>query len=76
MILVDGAMRNVYGAELDRFHEANARVIRGEGRGMDNLFCIILYLINKRQGMTINELYGMLAKHAESHRGDIWKALS
>ncbi|XP_065182774.1 uncharacterized protein LOC135813640 [Sycon ciliatum] len=76
VILVDDAMRNVYGAELNRFHEANAGVIRGEGRGMDNLFCIILYLINKRQGMTINELYGMLAKHAESHRGDIWKALS
>ena len=76
MILVDLEKRNVYDAELDQFHEANARRIRGEGKGMDNLFCIILYLITKKQEMTINDLYGMLAEHAPSHLGDIWKALS
>eukprot|EP00117_Sycon_ciliatum_P043683 scpid111756/ scgid31600/ len=76
VILANPKMRNVYYTELDRFHSENARIIRGEGKGMDNLFCIILYLVSKKQKMTINELYGMLAEHAPIHRDDIWTALS
>ncbi|XP_065191407.1 uncharacterized protein LOC135822541 isoform X2 [Sycon ciliatum] len=76
VILANPKMRNAWDTELDRFHTENARRIFGDGEGMDNLFCIILYLINNRQEMTIKKLFGMLEEHAPIHRDDIRTALS
>ncbi|XP_065186556.1 uncharacterized protein LOC135817321 [Sycon ciliatum] len=73
--LVDKNLKNNYRNVLDQFHEMNQRTITGSGHGVTSVFCIILYLIKKKQELTIDELCAQLEDSAPENRNLIRTAL-
>ncbi|XP_065186549.1 uncharacterized protein LOC135817317 isoform X1 [Sycon ciliatum] len=73
--LVDKNLKNNYRNVLDQFHEMNQRTITGSGHGVTSVFCIILYLIKKKQELTIDELCAQLEDSAPENRNLIRPAL-
>ncbi|XP_065186557.1 uncharacterized protein LOC135817322 [Sycon ciliatum] len=73
--LVDKNLKNNYRNVLDQFQEMNHRTITGSGNGVTSVFCIILYLIKKKQELTIDELCAQLEDSAPENRNLIRTAL-
>ncbi|XP_065191310.1 poly [ADP-ribose] polymerase tankyrase-1-like isoform X2 [Sycon ciliatum] len=66
--LVAPKYTNVYPNVLQSFHEMYKGNIRGPGKGENNLFCILLYLMQQRPSTTVQELFNLLADNAKHSR--------
>ncbi|XP_065186554.1 uncharacterized protein LOC135817318 [Sycon ciliatum] len=73
--LVDKNLKNNYRNVLRVFHGKHQETITGSGHGVTSVFCIILYLIVERQGLTIDELCTQLEDSAPENRNLIRTAL-
>ncbi|XP_065186545.1 uncharacterized protein LOC135817314 [Sycon ciliatum] len=73
--LVDKNLKNNYRNVLRVFHGKHQETITGSGHGVTSVFCIILYLIVERQGLTIDELCAQLEDSAPENRNLIRTAL-
>ncbi|XP_065181181.1 uncharacterized protein LOC135811870 isoform X2 [Sycon ciliatum] len=65
--LVDPAHKNQYTTVLRSFHEMKKGYIRGTGKGENNLFCILVYLM-QRPATTVQQLFNLLAASAKHNR--------
>ena len=72
--LVAPEYTNYYRNVLKSFHEMNKGNIGGPGKGENNLFCILLYLM-KRPSTTVQELFNLLADNAKHSRRRLFTAI-
>ncbi|XP_065192848.1 uncharacterized protein LOC135823898 isoform X4 [Sycon ciliatum] len=72
--LVAPEYTNYYRNVLKSFHEMKKGNIGGLGKGENNLFCILLYLM-KRPSTTVQELFNLLADNAKHSRRRLFTAI-
>ncbi|XP_065181186.1 uncharacterized protein LOC135811872 isoform X2 [Sycon ciliatum] len=72
--LVDPAHKNQYTTILRSFHEMKKGYIRGTGKGENNLFCILLYLM-QRPATTVQQLFNLLAASAKHNRRRLFSTI-
>ncbi|XP_065187436.1 uncharacterized protein LOC135818042 [Sycon ciliatum] len=72
--LVAPDLTNYYPNVLKSFHKMNKGNIRGPGKGENNLFCILLYLM-QRPSTTVQELFNLLANNAKHSRRRLFRAI-
>ncbi|XP_065192384.1 uncharacterized protein LOC135823464 [Sycon ciliatum] len=72
--LVAPEYTNYYRNVLKSFHEMKKGNIGGPGKGENNLFCILLYLM-QRPSTTVQELFNLLADNAKHSRRRLFRAI-
>ncbi|XP_065192835.1 uncharacterized protein LOC135823892 isoform X1 [Sycon ciliatum] len=72
--LVAPEYTNYYRNVLKSFHEMKKGNIGGPGKGENNLFCILLYLM-QRPSTTVQELFNLLADNAKHSRRHLFTAI-